>query len=72
MLRRLFLLLTGLWALACLWGGANRGDGSGIEQKDVVLAFAPMAFGWFVSYAARFVITGSVRKQPRRPVVYRR
>ncbi len=70
MLTRLFLLVTALWAAICLWAGANRGDGSGIERSDVVLAFLPMLLGWLLARAARFVVTGSVGKP--RIQVYRR
>jgi hypothetical protein len=71
MLTRAWLLVSGVWALLCLWGGANRADGSGIEQKDLVLALAPFVLGWLLALAVRFVITGSVMKRPR-AVPYRR
>lgn len=59
MLKRGWYLIAGLWALIVLWGGAGRGDGSGIEQKDVILAFAPLVAGWLIARAMRFVVTGS-------------
>jgi hypothetical protein len=62
MLKRGWYLIAGVWALLCLWGGANRGDGSGIEQKDVILAFAPLVVGWVIARAMRFVVTGSPAK----------
>jgi len=71
MLKRAWLVVSVPWALLCLWGGANRGDGSGIEEKDAILALAPPALAWLLTLAVRFVITGSAKKTPR-AVPYRR
>ena len=71
MLKRAWLLCSGIWAALCLWGGANRGSGSGIEEKDVYLALAPLVLGWLLALAVRFIITGSFVKAPR-AVPYRR
>ncbi len=71
MLKRLWLLLSVCWALLALWSGVNRGDGSGIQREDCILAALPLAAGWLLARAARFVVTGSPRRA-RGPVPYRR
>jgi len=67
MLKRAWLLGSGIWAALCLWSGANRGNGGGIEEKDVYLALAPLAIGGLLGLAIRFVITGAFVKSYRRP-----
>jgi hypothetical protein len=58
-LRRLYLLLSGVWALVFLANGATKEDGVG--RGDVLLAIAPAATGWLLIRAGRFVVTGSPR-----------
>lgn len=70
MLKRLWLLLSSLWLLLCLYGGSTRPDG-GLMDKDLWLGFAPFIIGWLVAKGLRFVVTGSPLK-PRGPVPYRR
>ena len=54
-LRRLLLVLTVAWAMCCLWGGVSADRG--LEGKDVLTAFLPLAF----ILLCRFVIFGSPR-----------
>ena len=63
MLKRLWLVLAGGWALLARGGGMGREPG-GLEPKDFVLAFAPGFVAWLVFIALRFVVTGSVRRSP--------
>jgi hypothetical protein len=56
-LKRLWFLLAGIWALCCLIPDADR-----ITGKLLGKAFAPFALGWFVERAGRFVVTGSPLK----------
>ena len=64
MLKRLWFVLSGIWALCCLIPDADR-----LDAKLLGIALAPFALGWFVAVAARFVVTGSVVR--RRSVPYR-
>jgi hypothetical protein len=56
MLRRLWLLISVIWAVIVLWSVpyAYRE----IEGKDLILAFFPLVMGWLLARAARFVVQG--------------
>jgi hypothetical protein len=61
MLNRLYLLLSGIWALCCIVP-ETMSDYGHVDAKVLGIAFAPFALGWALMLAARFVITGSVMK----------
>lgn len=63
MLKRLWLLIVGLWAAVFLWNGSTRLNG--VLPGDVALALAPLIIGWLLVLAARFVVTGTVAKTPQ-------
>jgi hypothetical protein len=60
MLKRLYLLLSTLWAIAFLLNGSTKL--TGIGTGDLILALAPLTIGWAVGRAALFVTTGSFRR----------
>jgi hypothetical protein len=68
MLKRAWLLLSGVWALLVLYGGSTRGEG--IMEKDLVLGFAPLVLGWLLARGTRYVVTGTPVKPAR--AVFRR
>jgi hypothetical protein len=59
MLKRLGWVLAGVWAAVFLANGATKVDGIG--RGDVMLAAAPLAIGWLLLQAGRFVVTGSLK-----------
>ena len=59
MLKRLWLLISVVWALVFLLSGTTRVVG--ILPDDIALAAAPFVIGWLFARAARFVVTGSFR-----------
>jgi hypothetical protein len=63
MLKRAWFVLAGLWAAVFLGNGSTRLHG--IQNWDWLLAFAPLAIGWLVAEAARFIVTGTVTRPPR-------
>lgn len=63
MMKRLFLLLTGIWAFVFIANGLTKENGLG--QGDLMLALAPLAVGWLIVRGGRFVVTGSPMKRPR-------
>jgi hypothetical protein len=69
MLKRLWLLLSTLWAALILANGSSRL--TGIQEIDWTMAAAPFVLGGFCARATRFVITGSPLRS-RGPVPYRR
>lgn len=63
MLKRAWIVVAGGWAAIVLYAGTTRSDG--IMEKDLILALAPIAVGWLLARAGRFVVTGSPIKRPR-------
>lgn len=60
MLKRLWFVISALWAAALLTNGSTREHG--IQEMDWALALAPFLLGWFIAGAGCFVVTGSVLK----------
>lgn len=70
MLKRLGWVLGVGWIVVALWAGHNRGDGSGIQGEDYMLALAPVAVVWGGLVGLRFIVRGSPRRSATR--LYRR
>jgi len=62
MLKRLWFLLSTLWALTFLIAGATR-PVYGILPRDIVIGLLPLVVGWCLAKSARFVVTGSPIKR---------
>jgi hypothetical protein len=71
MLKRLFLLLAGIWAMCCI-APEILSDHGNLTPKVLMIGLTPFVLIWLFCVALRFVVTGSFREQPRRPVVHRR
>jgi hypothetical protein len=74
-LKRAWFLIAGLWALVFLANGATKAHGVGLG--DVLLAIAPLAIGFLLLIAVRFVatgsvVTGTVKRRRLGPVLVRR
>jgi hypothetical protein len=56
MLKRAWMLVAAIWALAFFANGSTKA--SGIGEGDIALAAAPLIFGWLATRAGRFVARG--------------
>ncbi|HZL56346.1 MAG TPA: hypothetical protein VFC21_04665 [Bryobacteraceae bacterium] len=64
MLKRLWFLLSTLWALTFPIAGATRL--TRVQGMDWAVAAAPLVLGWFLAKAARFVVAGTPVKRKYR------
>lgn len=57
MLKRLYLVLCCLWAVALIGNGLTREGG--VQSWDIQFAAAPFVAGWLLVRIARFIAWGS-------------